>query len=596
MPVDPDNIDYCQFCQSAMDVSEFAPFSNVECPTCGQQSRVKLKFGPFVLTRRYAIGGMSMVFSAHDTTLDREVAVKILSEEFSQDETRINAFEEEAKITASFSHPNVVRVLRTGKAFGRFYIAMELVTGGHFEHHIRERGKIPEIELLPLAIEVAHGLKAAQTAGLIHRDVKPGNILLGEDGHAKLVDFGLALVTQEGKATASELWATPFYVPPEQVEGKEEDFRSDIYALGATLYHALAGVPPCNEQSMSTNLLLQAKQQIVPLHKVAPEISERTCQIVERAMAYHPDNRFHSYDELIRALTSALKHARNEPARREILNHRARKSRIRNILICGIVAATGLIVFFALKQASIPDPIAKPPSNQNNNGNTTNPLTSADEIAKNYRKARDLMKSRSYEEAIQQLSALFRNAAVQEPSRTWAGIEAITCHYLNGDSRGGQRLAEEVINHIAQHKDTAATGSEIPAVLKKLQQLPTIKSNTINDTGARQLIALMLAGLKNWEQGMLDPAVDCFRTVAATRLSADDQWAAIYQQLASDYIADHQILNGPLFRNHPGSKRDCEEAIQELNEELVRLKTRGRSRYNVRAWQLDLARYAKAFE
>jgi len=227
--------------------------------------RVKCEFGPYTLVRRHAVGGMSMVFVAHDPTLHREVALKILSEDFSADERRIKAFEEEARITASFSHPNVVRVLTTGKAFGRFYIAMELVPGGHFEHQIRERGKIPELEMLPLAIEVAQGLKAAHSAGLIHRDVKPGNILLDADGHAKLVDFGLALVTQGGKAQATEVWATPYYVPPETIEGQVEDFRSDIYAFGATVYHALAGEPSCGEETMATDVLREAKKKVVPL-------------------------------------------------------------------------------------------------------------------------------------------------------------------------------------------------------------------------------------------------------------------------------------------------------------------------------------------
>ena len=185
-----------------MDVSHLAPFSNVECPVCRKHTRVKREFGPYTLLRRHAVGGMSVVFIAHDNTLDREVVVKILNEEYCSDERRIGAFEEEARITASFSHPHVVRVFTTGRAFGRFYIAMELVGGGHYEHHIRERGSIPEAELLPLAIQIADGLKAAQSAGLIHRDVKPGNILLDASGNAKIVDFGLALVTKGGKATA----------------------------------------------------------------------------------------------------------------------------------------------------------------------------------------------------------------------------------------------------------------------------------------------------------------------------------------------------------------------------------------------------------
>src|SRR5688572_30289950 len=137
-PQSPENIAHCHACGSPMNVEEIPPFSNVGCPACGEQNRVKCEFGPYTLVRRHAVGGMSMVFAAHDPTLDREVALKILSEDFSADERRIAAFEEEARITASFSHPNVVRVLTTGKAFGRLYIAMELVPGGHFEHQIQE--------------------------------------------------------------------------------------------------------------------------------------------------------------------------------------------------------------------------------------------------------------------------------------------------------------------------------------------------------------------------------------------------------------------------------------------------------------------------
>src|SRR6187431_664229 len=194
MPEGEPEIAYCHACGMTMDVSLVAPFSNVECPSCGKHTRVKREFGPYTLLRRHAIGGMSVVFIAHDNTLDREVIVKILNEEYGSDEKRIGAFEEEARITASFSHPHVVRVFTTGRAFERFYIAMEFVPGGHFEHHIRERGSIPEKEMLPLAIQIAAGLKAAQTAGLIHRDMKPGNILLDASGNAKIVDFGLALV------------------------------------------------------------------------------------------------------------------------------------------------------------------------------------------------------------------------------------------------------------------------------------------------------------------------------------------------------------------------------------------------------------------
>ncbi|MFM2171600.1 MAG: hypothetical protein RI957_1829, partial [Verrucomicrobiota bacterium] len=306
MSASDETIAYCHACGTAMDVSNVAPFSNVECPACQKHTRVKREFGPYTLLRRHAIGGMSMVFVGHDNTLDREVALKILSEEYSADEKRISSFEEEARITAAISHPHVVRVFKTGRAFDRFYIAMELVAGGHLEHQIRERGALPEAEALHLAIEVAEGLRAAHTVGLIHRDIKPGNILLDSAGSAKIVDFGLALMTKGGVAKPDELWATPYYVPPETIEGLEEDYRADVYAFGATFYHVLAGKPPCTETSMVTTQLREAKKHIMPLSMTCPNLTLETCAVIECAMAYNPQARFGSYDELIESLHTAL--------------------------------------------------------------------------------------------------------------------------------------------------------------------------------------------------------------------------------------------------------------------------------------------------
>ena len=311
MPVAAEEIAYCHACGSPMDVTAMGPFANVECPGCGKHTRVKREFGPYTLLRRHAIGGMSVVFVAHDNTLDREVAVKILNEVYSADARRIAAFEEEARLTASFSHPHVVRVFTTGRAFGRFFIAMEFVVGGHFEQQISERGTIPEREMLQLAIQVAEGLRAAHNAGLIHRDIKPGNILLDGDGQAKIVDFGLALLLGKGgTAQAKEIWATPYYVPPETIESHPEDFRSDMYAFGATVYHALAGKPPCDEESMATVILREAKRKVVPLQTSAPWVSPQTCRAVDRAMAYDPAKRFQSYDEMLAHLNDALKNLR----------------------------------------------------------------------------------------------------------------------------------------------------------------------------------------------------------------------------------------------------------------------------------------------
>lgn len=581
-----------------MDVSAVAPFSNVECPQCGKHTRVKREFGPYTLVRRHAVGGMSMVFAAHDNTLDREVALKILSEDYSADEKRIAAFEQEARLTASFSHPHVVRVLTTGRAFDRFYIAMELVPGGHFEHQIRERGKIPEIELLPLAIEVAQGLKAAHAAGLIHRDVKPGNILLDAEGHAKLVDFGLALVTQGGKAKAEELWATPYYVPPETVEGHAEDFRSDIYAFGATLYHALAGKPPCGEESMATDVLREAKKRIVPLATAEPSISADTCRIVDRAMAYIPNQRFSSYDELIASLTSALNHLKSGRAESPLTAAKRRaqkKRRERNLLLAGsagLLAITALSIWWLTREKPV-KPTTDPTHQTADEVPPPVVKDTSVEIATRYREARAAVEAKDYQKAADSFANLLRDPAVQEPTRTWAGVEAVLAQFLDGKPGEARKQARETSEHTrALPKESNLIGSQLTSLLDKLGGLTPLPAPPSDASGAAHAITAMLAGLKNWEQGMLDPAAACFTAAIATRLPANDQWASVYQKLANDYLSDHETLTGPLFATFPKDKTSSDETIDKLNTALAGLKTRGRARFNVRAWQLDITRAA----
>lgn len=598
-----ESIAYCHACGSAMNVAAVAPFSNVECPSCGKHTRVKREFGPYTLVRRHAIGGMSMVFVAQDNTLDREVALKILSEEYSADERRITAFEEEARITASFSHPHVVRVLRTGKSFGRFYIAMELVPGGHFEHQIRERGRIPEVEMLPLAIEVAQGLKAAHSAGLIHRDVKPGNILLDAEGHAKLVDFGLALVTQGGKAQASEVWATPYYVPPETIEGSPEDFRSDIYAFGATLYHALSGVPSCGEETMSTDLLREAKKKVVPLGTADPSLSAGTCAIVERAMAYDPQDRFSSYDEMIALLETALKRVRSGAAGISETSGNAarRRARTKQAEVLTLAAA-GLVLTAAvaggLWWVTRREPVREIKSPVGLTGAPIIPdadSEAATGIAKSYREARVAVESGEFEMAAAGFAKLRENPAVQEPTRSWAGVEAVAAAYLNGqpaDARGQAKAAEE---HVLSVSEGARIGGALVAVLGKLGRLPAIPLKETGKSGndAAQVMAWMLAGLKNWEQGLPGEAGECFSAVAAAKIPEENAWLQLYQKLARDYLADYEALSAPVFAKFPADAAGCEAAVAELEGVISKLKTRGRARFNVRAWQLDLAKHAK---
>lgn len=586
-----------------MDVSLVAPFSNVECPACGKHTRVKREFGPYTLLRRHAIGGMSVVFIAQDNTLNREVVVKILNEEYGSDEKRIGAFEEEARITASFSHPHVVRVFTTGRAFGRFYIAMELVPGGHFEHHIRERGSIPEAEVLPLAGQVAAGLKAAHAAGLIHRDVKPGNILLDASGNAKLVDFGLALVTKGGTATAAEIWATPYYVPPETIEGLAEDFRSDIYAFGATFYHALSGKPPCNEESMDTNRLREAKKKIAPLAKVAPWVGAETCAVIDRAMAHDPEQRFRSYDDMIAALEGARQRLAARPADggkgapdkggRTPFAERA-------TLVAASLLVVGALVFgtwWVMRPPELPVPPPAPVRIEPE----TRPEPAGDGGAKAgalYREAGEVLVAGEFGRAAKLFAQVRDEPGVLEPTGSWAACEAIVSSYLDGRAGGARREAAAAIQHIESAKglDEAVRGELLDAASKArgLKVMPR-PAGAPTSSGA-SLLAALVSGLKNWEHGMPEAARPHFDAVLAADPAGADAWVAPYRKILESYLADAAALRSVEAAGWPDSAAACRARVEELEAVHTALKTRGRAAFNIRCLQDDLERHARLLE
>ncbi len=587
-----------------MDVTLVAPFSNVECPVCAKHTRVKREFGPYTLLRRHAIGGMSVVFIAQDNTLGREVVVKILNEEYGGDEKRIGAFEEEARITASFSHPHVVRVFTTGRAFGRFYIAMELVPGGHFEHHIRERGSIPEAEVLPLAIQVAAGLKAAHGAGLIHRDVKPGNILLDASGNAKLVDFGLALVTKGGTATAAEIWATPYYVPPETIEGQAEDFRSDIYAFGATFYHALAGKPSCDEETMDTNRLREAKRKIPPLAKVAPGISAETCAIIDRAMAHDPEQRFRSYDDL----TAALEGSRQRLASGGVAALPAGSSRRAGgapgeklALTGAALAVVGALVFGAWwVTRPNEEPVAATPTEETTA--TPPPVTSDDgggmRAGAAYREAGDALRAGDYAKARNLFGQVRDEPGVLEPTGSWAACEVVICAYLDGRPAQARRDARAASEHLqrAPRLDPELR-TVLVAAVESLRDFPAIPRSAAGaPLSGSHLLAALIAGLKNWEHGMPAAALPHFKAVLAVEAADADRWVEPYQEILRGYLADHAKLVAAEPDPLPDRAADCRTRSDELEALRVGLRSRGRAAFNLRAWQWMLEQRARALE
>lgn len=238
-----DNIVHCPECGQAMDVSQLPPYANAICPGCQALTRVKTRMGPYRITGKLGKGGMSVVYRAEDSVLGREVALKVLNDTYAGDALRSERFEREAQIMARVSHENLVQIYAVGRDQGLFYIAMELVEGSGLDALITAEERVPEDKVLRLTLDIVRGLDAAWNAGLMHRDIKPANVLQSPDGVAKIVDFGLSLLHSESDVER-EIWVTPYYAAPETLLRGEEDFRTDMYALGATMYHCWWALPP----------------------------------------------------------------------------------------------------------------------------------------------------------------------------------------------------------------------------------------------------------------------------------------------------------------------------------------------------------------
>ncbi len=221
--VDEPLIQNCPDCGVAMDVSEVEPLSAVVCPSCGAPTTVSSMIDHFQLVDMLGHGGMGAVYKAHDTSLDRMVALKLLRKSSGTAE-QIKQLETEAAITASINHPHVVRVFSTGIDHGRFYIAMELVEKGTLDRLIELQGRVAEAQVLEVGIQIASGLRAAQQAGLIHRDVKPGNILFTDAHTAKIVDFGLAIFAEDEAKVRGEIWGTPYLCGAREAGPKTRGF------------------------------------------------------------------------------------------------------------------------------------------------------------------------------------------------------------------------------------------------------------------------------------------------------------------------------------------------------------------------------------
>jgi len=336
----PDSIN-CHACGVILDLTGQTGFTHVECKHCGALSVVPLQFGDFLLLNTIGIGGMGTVYKAIDLPLNRYLALKILHKKLSTNPAFINSFAHEARAAASVNHPNVAQVYAFGEIDKQHYLSMELCDCGSLDDRITKLGKLPEADVLSTGQQIASALLAAWRRGLLHRDVKPGNILFNEDGVPKIVDFGLARGHGEDtKATKEQapeqMWGTPYYVAPEKLRGQSEDLRSDIYSLGATLFHALAGRPPFEADTADEMAAKHKMQPALSLPAYAPNLHERTTRAVASMLAQDPAERYKSYEEVIQDLTEAQEELKADGATKTIVAPTAKPPSILSLL--GILA------------------------------------------------------------------------------------------------------------------------------------------------------------------------------------------------------------------------------------------------------------------
>jgi eukaryotic-like serine/threonine-protein kinase len=239
--------------------------------------------GRYRLDAQIGAGGMSTVYRAFDVTLERRVAVKLMHREIASDSDQLERFRREARSVAQLSHPHIVGVIDAGEEDGRPYIVFEYVEGETLKDRIRRVGRLPIDEAIAYAIEIARALGAAHAAAIVHRDIKPQNVLVDEEGSAKVTDFGIARSLEEDGLTADgRVLGTTDYVSPEQALGHDVDGQSDIYSLGVVLYEMLCGDVPFHGENQVAVAMKHVREELPDVQVVRPEVSARLAAVLDR--------------------------------------------------------------------------------------------------------------------------------------------------------------------------------------------------------------------------------------------------------------------------------------------------------------------------
>ena len=479
-------------------------------------------------------GGQGTVYRAVDTTLNRQVALKVLRMEHGSDPAFVKQFEHEAQITASINHPNVVRVYSFGADEGQVYLAMELVDGGTFDDLMGKLGRVPEGRVLQVGIQIAQGLRAGFEKGLVHRDVKPGNILFGSDGTAKIVDFGLAVFLEHEAQASGDIWGTPYYLSPERLNRQQEDFRSDIYSLGASLFHAIAGRPPFEAEDASQVALKHLKTRAASIQAFAPDVSNSTAYVINRTLAKDREQRQSSYDEFIEQLqfardeVMASKRGGQAPRPSRVVMEDAGAKRAMSwltlatfgVLLLGLVVG-GLIMARMFRAEDKTDVPAAP----------SGPAT-LESFGPGWSEAKAMLFNREWSKASAAFSNLASTHAAGTPQRDWALIhQALAEQFSNGSEAAAKILGQ------LQDSSTQLRKFFRDDIRPELAQGQRIRASTASgfSAGNHEALGALFFALHDYALGEVDDAGALIRQFTSLTPDSSVAWLSEYRKLAKPY-------------------------------------------------------------
>jgi serine/threonine protein kinase len=506
----------CPACGLLIDVTQEEPLARVACPGCGEKFRVERAFDNFALLETLGVGGMGSVYKARDTRLNRFVALKILRSELSADPAEIQRLEHEARATAAVNDPHVVQVFSSGTDHGQFYLVMELVDQGSLDDRMAEQGKVAEAEVLDTGIQVARGLRAAHEKGLIHRDIKPGNILFADEATAKIGDFGLAVAAEQNAEAQNEIWGTPYYVAPERLNNEPEDFRSDIYSLGATLYHAMAGRPPFEGETNSATALRDLKNNPQSLGAIVSGLRRETVRTIDRMIAPDREERFASYDEVIDALEQA----------RDALNPSGKKARRRRFAIAAVIliAALGGAAFYVYKTRS-------------DSGEGT--------LRHLYDDARHEMIAGKYDSARNTFTRLEGEAQNKQPLRNWIRLHRGLANLLRGYTTKAREAFEELekAGPFSTKPEEKPLADFFPQAAHTMNAAEPVLATAPRVPAAPgpDAFALFLFAVKDWQQGDFPNAAGLFEQFQRSQSTGVYAWINDYKPLAEKFLGDYRV-------------------------------------------------------